>query len=253
MKFQKVPVERLVVDSGYQRGVDANHVARIVREYDPARFGVLEVSQRNGKFAVWDGQHRLQAAAELGLDKVPCLVHTNITPEREAELFVAQRARKNIHSTEVFRARVFAGDPTAVEIDRVVREAGYKVAARSGKDAGQQFSIAGVRTLERLRKRGVLQETLALLLDLWGGDPYSTDAALIEALGIIIDGYRERLDDDAKERLRRVAPTTLLRRADAPGMGGAGGKQVALVTEIRRAAGLRGRPASRKPTEKAAA
>ena len=74
-----VPVEDLFVDPSYQRTLDEKRVDRIASEFDPALLGTREVSARNGRSAVFDGQHRLAALRKIGRRSVPCIVHRELS------------------------------------------------------------------------------------------------------------------------------------------------------------------------------
>jgi hypothetical protein len=252
-RYQRMPVDTLVIDERYQRPVDEKRVEKIAANFDTRLFGVLEVNQRNGKAAVFDGQHRLAAARLKGLDKVPCMVHTDLGPQDEAVLFVKlQQERKKIHPVEQFKARVFAGDEDADEIEQIVSACGFIVAARSGAHAGRQHAIASIRALERAHRVGNLNETLELLGSLWFGDDKSTEGKLIEGLSMLEEGYGHRLDIEALSRLRAESPVTVLRRVKGrvQSMGGESGQARIAFEEMRKIAGLRGAP--RKRAEDAA-
>jgi hypothetical protein len=250
-RYKRVPLDVLEIDDRYQRPLNKGRVAKMVKEFDERRFGVLEVSQRNGHASVFDGQHRLEVARALGMKDVPCLVHGNLTPEEEAELFVAlQRERRGVSQIDRFRARVFMSESTAVAINEIVTEAKFRI-RRDGADAGHLYSIQAITSLEHVYERGNLPETLALLRELWGGDTKSTDGGLIEGLSILLEGYGHRLDDATMARLRGTPPLVILRRAIGHSGGGRSKGQM-VAAEIRKVAGLRGAP-RRKTTEAQAA
>lgn len=149
-RYKRITLNTLEVDDRYQRPLDPARVDKIAREFDDRRFGVLEISQHNGKATVFDGQHRLAAAAKLGMKDVPCLVHSNLTPEQEAELFIAlQRDRRGISQIDRFKARCFMGDPVAHDIESIVAGSGFQI-RRDGSGAGQLYSIQAVGSLERV-------------------------------------------------------------------------------------------------------
>jgi hypothetical protein len=238
-RYKRMLLSTLKIDERYQRPLDAKRVQKIVREFDARRFGVLEISQRNGKAAVFDGQHRLAAAQKLGHKDVPCLIHSNLAPEEEAELFIAlQRERRGINQVDQFKARCFMGDELAQDMAAIVDRCGFQIRA-DGSNAGQLRSIRAITSLERIYERGILEETLYLLNDLWGGDPKSTDGGLLEGLALIVEGYGHRLEGEPMDRLREAPPLVILRRAIGHSGGGSvKGKFVA--NEIRKVAGLRG-------------
>jgi hypothetical protein len=238
--YKRVPTDSLYVDDRYQRSVDGARVKRMAAKFDEALVGALEVSQRNGNgsYAVFDGQHRLEAAKLAGLKTVPCLIHKGLKPEEEADLFVTlQRQRKTISPVDRFRARVFMAEPTALMIEEIVEACGYEISASPKNDG-----IRAVHALERVFKRGNLHETLTLVRELWGGDERSTDGGLLEGVSVVEQGYGHRLTDAVKDKLRAVAPIVIIRRATGPMGGGGSAMGPHMAREIRKVAGLSGRP-----------
>lgn len=251
MKFKKVPVSELFVDERYQRPVVPGRVNRIVKHFRPAQLGVLEVSKRDNGYAVFDGQHRLEALTALERQTAPCLIHENLTPEDEAVLFVRhQMDRKAVSPVERFKAEVFAGVDDATTINGIADEYGYEIADKH--DAGEQNVIRAVNALRNVYKRfdgPGLSATLETLRDLWYGDQRSTDGYLIEGLAELVMGYGNRLDTEAMDRLAAVSPTVILRRALGPMSGGGSAVRHTIASELRKIAGVRGRPAAVKQPE----
>lgn len=237
--YKRVPVGDLYVDERYQRPLDKAHVKRISKGFDDRLVGTLEVSQRNGtgSYAVFDGQHRLEAAKLAKIAALPCLVHKGLTPEEEAGLFVAlQRQRKSINPLVRFRARLFMGEETAIAINDMALTCGFKI----GDTRGSTGTISAVAALERIYARGNLAATLTLVSEIWAGDDRSTDGPILDGMSVVEQGYGHRLTDKHLEKLRAVAPTVILRRALGP-MGG-GSSTPLVAAEIRKTAGLTGRP-----------
>lgn len=249
--YKKLDVAEILIDHRYQRPLDEKRIEKMAGDFNPALFGVLEVSVRNGKVAVFDGQHRLEAARVAGIDKVACLVH-KLTPKEEAEMFVQlQRERKGIHPVDQFRAHLFAGDEECVAIAKIVEVTGFKISARSGAEAGQQRCIGAVKTLHRVHRMGLLTDTMKTIGQIWGGDYKSTDGKLIEGMAMLLDGYGHRLGDEELARLRDVAPVDVIRRAVGRRRAMSGNptaQSKAVFEELRFICGLRGAP--KKTTSK---
>lgn len=258
MKFKMVPLKDLTIDRRYQRELDAGRVKAIAEAFDPRLLGVLEVSRHNGKCAVFDGQHRLAALKKIkGANTAPCLVHEQMTPQEEAELFVLhQTKRRGIQSVERFRARVFAGDPVAVAIEGIVNDCGFEIG--SGQKESEVWGIRAVTAIERVyTKYGAesLEAVLRFIAAVWGGDQKSTDGSFIGGVHLLLTGYGDRVQAAEIKRLRQKSPVDILRRASGR-LGMMGGGFVAWEAvhgELRSVAGVRGRPRKAREVETATA
>lgn len=238
-----VPVGELMVDPTYQRELDERRVDGIVDGFDPALLGTLEVSARNGRSAVFDGQHRLAALKRLRIDHVACVVHEGLSVEDEARLFVElQTRRKALTPLDRFRARLVAGESQARAINRIVEAAGYKVTSGGGAAA-----IGAVTALDRvlaLDETGAILESALDLLSVWKGEPKATDGALILGLGLFLKEFGERprvVSGHARAEFADVPASVVLRRAIATVEGGGGSvsRPQAVARELARIAGVR--------------
>lgn len=245
-----VPLDELMVDPAYQRELDERRVSRIVDEFDPALLGTLEVSVRNGRSAVFDGQHRLAALKRLRHDSVACVVHSGLSVADEARLFVQlQTERKALPPLDRWRARLVAGEEQAAAIDKIVKAAGYEVTGGAGASA-----IGAVTALDRtfaLDKTGDLLAQALDLLTVWKGEPKATDGALIQGLGLFVRDHGQHPKVKSGEVIaafEEVPARMILRRAIAQTTNGGGSatRPVAVLRELRRTAGVRGRPQKRK-------
>lgn len=243
--YRDIPVASLTIDKRYQRPLDERRVKKIAKDFNPRLLGSLEVAERKGgKWAVFDGQHRLAALKVLAEPAAPCRTHTGLSAQEEAELFVAlQVERRNINHLDRFNARVFSGDKVARHINRLVEAAGFRIGYQA---AGGSRAIRAVSTLERLYEKDG-PDGLAGSLDslhVWNGDPKVTDGQLLEGVAILRRGYLDRLTDESWAKLAEVAPSVILRRAHGNAAGGGGWSAQFVAVELRKISGVRGRPAN---------
>ncbi len=237
-KYRKLPVGSLFVDGRYQRDLRPQRVKAIAKAFDAAQLGVLEVSVRDDDtYVVFDGQHRLAALRTLGAESAPCLIHAGLSAEDEAALFARlQLDRRGLSSLERFKAQVFAGVPHAVAVAAIADEVGLTIGKRG---------VRAVAALERIYRRegeARLAETLATARDLWNGDKRATDGYLLEGLAQFLTSYGDRLGAEQMDRLAAASPTTILRRSLGSMQGGGGHARHAVDAELRKVAGVRGRP-----------
>ncbi|WP_230770637.1 DUF6551 family protein [Sphingomonas sp. Leaf4] len=168
-----LPIDEMHVDDSYQRSIDTRAsgklIEQIAREWDWDLFDVLKVSIRpdDRRFVV-DGQHRLAAARQRGdIDQLPCVLKRCAGAIEEAKLFIAaNRGRKAMSVLDDYRAAVGAGDPLAVQIERMVTDAGLRMARASspkGQAPGEIAIIAPIRGALKQRGEAVTAKALDLI------------------------------------------------------------------------------------------
>jgi len=160
-----IAVGGLQVDHRYQRPENELLIRKIVRDFDPDLIGALLASRRDdGTVVLLDGQQRREAVERAWgpAEKVPVLVYHGLTPEHEATIFVGFNTnRTKPKPLDVFRAKLAAADPAAMEIDRIVTARGYTLSA-----SVMPMHVNAVVSIERVYEMagpGVLNDTLSLL------------------------------------------------------------------------------------------
>lgn len=243
-----VPLTNLFVDALYQRPLDEKRVERMADNWNERLAGLLEVSDRqNGKLAVFDGQHRLEALRKLKRASAPCLVHRGLDTSGEADLFASlQLQRKNLKPLDRFKAQLVAGSREAKAIQRIVEDEGFAI-GKPGSGT-TEHCIGAISTLERIYRRNPrsLSDGLYLIHELWFREPKSTDGNFVNGFCRFVDSYGHRLDDAKKAKLRELSPAVILRRAAGRQATFGGNKQEKIIlAEFRRITGLKG--AGRRP------
>jgi hypothetical protein len=169
--FAHIPVGMLTIDSVYQRGLNANRVAQIVREFDADVFQAITVSKRrDGSFWVLDGQHRVEAVrlmcGEDPATKVPALILRNLDQAAEARIFYKlNRHRLQPTTGDAFKARLVFGEPVAVAIKATLDRHG--VALRFWGTELAANECAAMAALETLSRSGRLDRVLDLIGRAW--------------------------------------------------------------------------------------
>ncbi len=192
-----INTSEVFVDTTYQRPCDPARARAMARDWNPRLAGIIEVSDRGPaslpRYAIIDGQHRW-AAAQL-LDQPPTLVanvHTGLTVADEAKLFdQLNRARKKVNVFEHYKARLAAGDWIIGRIQAVLDKRGLIV-----DPAPKDGHIGCVGTLEKVADidDALLDETLELIIDIWGKRRDALDAPIIHGLALILHSLRDDID-----------------------------------------------------------
>ena len=156
-------------ESGYQRATNPAQVDSIAKNFDETKLGTLTVSKRDGKFHVMDGAHRLKALRQLGYTHTSCVVLTGLTFEQEAGYFRSQNdGTRSIKPMEFFKAGLVSGDAECTRIYAIIRANGFSIGSGS-KDFNKIAAIQALFTIIDDYGYVVLDETLCLLANTWGG------------------------------------------------------------------------------------
>lgn len=182
----------LSVDPSYKRSIENEAsrrlIASIASKFDWRLFAPLIASRRpDGSKVIIDGQHRWAAALRRGdLAHLPCCLFSYETPEEEARMFiVANRARKPMNRLDDFYAAVAAADEDALEIRRLVSEAGLTVARQMSVAARRPGEISFTSSIAAaLRRQGeaVVSAALTSMSEAFAGEVVAQGSSVFNAL-----------------------------------------------------------------------
>lgn len=200
-EMYRLAVDKLIVDPAIQRNLDQRRVGKIVSEFDMEAVGVLTVSHRsNGSYHIVDGQHRA-AAARLALGdavELACRVFTGLSAKDEARLFRRLNTTAKPQALDLFRIRVVEGDAAAIDIDRILREAGWD----SSLAHGMQSAFSAVAAADRLYKLdpSAMQKSITTMTKAWGHD--EADGRVFEGIGMVFARHGDAIElSNLAERL----------------------------------------------------
>lgn len=192
-RLRWVPIADMHVSPLAQRDMRAARVAKIAAELDLEQLGTPTVNERDSKFYVIDGQHRVEALREIGWgdQQIQCWTYVGLTEEEEAETFLKLNDTLAVDAFSRFRIGVQAGRTEECDIDRIVRAQGLRVSQDKGSGA-----IPAVSTLRRMYRGSgprAMGRTLRIVRDAYG------DAGLIaevlDGVGLVCARYEDQLDD----------------------------------------------------------
>lgn len=171
IELQWVETQKLHVDDRYQRLVSDRGrrlIRRLINDFDFSKFGAIVVGRsEDGKLSILDGQHRALAALVLNIGWIPATI-TKAELQDQASSFVAINAdRTGVVAIDKFRARVTAGENTAVELSNILTELEISTDVPAG-GALRPRQTRAVNCLEKLVKtfgKGTVFTALEMLLD----------------------------------------------------------------------------------------
>lgn len=220
--FELVRANMINVDPEYQLPrFKEFHAKRIKKNFRWDLFGVIDINERaDGSLWVFDGQHRLRAAMDAYGENcpIPSIVYQGGTQQWEAEQFdIRQRSRLRISALDNFRSRVIYGEPTAVKVNAIVEQHGFRVPNGTQDGPTVIRAIGALTHIDSRYAEGVLDRTLNVAVGAWNyketlqngvllgiarcissTDDLGVDARLIAALGAT------RIQDLATEAKRQA-------------------------------------------------
>jgi hypothetical protein len=226
-----VALEHIHVDTTYQRPLKPRRVAQILRDFAWSQFGALMlVRQEDGRFTVYDGQHRYEAARQHpAIDSVPAVIVTLEQSFEEAQSFLGVNInRSSISTVEKYWAGIEAGDEMMMRICSVLEDAGCEVVPAGTKSPAPNRT-SSISAIERaIRSYGDAAVTLACrtLREAWSKDNGALNGVMIQALARLYRNNKRAIDADrmilklkSKDRRILTADAEALRKmggGDAP-------------------------------------
>src|ERR1039458_10327420 len=169
-RLKWVPLALMIVSPKAQASFSKPRAEKIAANFDLEALGFLVLSYRDGRYFIIDGQHRAAALKimDWGDQQVQCEVYEGMTEEEEAELFLLRNEKRNPTAFDKFSVALTAGRPTETEIDRVVRNAGLRIAR--GKTENTVSAVGALGTVYGRGGSDVLDRTVRIASASWGGD-----------------------------------------------------------------------------------
>lgn len=165
-----VEIALMDVDYAYQRPLSAKHAKKLAAEFKWLSFQPLSlVPKPNGRYAVVDGQHRLQACKAIPqIDKLPCYVVPAASQQDQARAFVEiNDSHKRVSGLEKFRAALVAKDPITVAVNKACGDAGIKIISAGALGPMTTSSPALLVTLARVHGIPPIRRGLGLMAMAW--------------------------------------------------------------------------------------
>lgn len=186
--YRLIKSSQLKVDRTYQRRLDENRVAKIVREFEPDLFNEPKVSQRDdGNYYIFNGQHSVGAHKRVYGPDAPiiCKVYRGLTWEEEKDLFVKQNGiSKDPTTNEKLRAEYEGNNKDVVDMVEAARDA--NVVVDFGNHLASYKCVATAALFNTYKKVGrmALTNILSVIGKTWGGESLSFSAGFIGGLAI---------------------------------------------------------------------
>ncbi|MBP2231793.1 hypothetical protein J2847_005112 [Azospirillum agricola] len=190
--FGWLSLDALIVDPRYQRDASSTRsrglIQRIATEFTWRNFQPPTVAPLDDhRYAILDGQHRVEGARVRGLPEVPCYIVTAPELREQAEAFVSvNRDRVAVGSLQLHYSRIVAADPEALRVQAACEEAGIVIArrTRAATDLAplETMALKTITVLLRSYNDAPVVDALRLLAEAFPTIPGQITGAAIKAL-----------------------------------------------------------------------
>lgn len=211
-----LPVHKLTLANTSQRAL-TRLADDIAKNFNKALFNPIIVSERDGKYYVVDGQHRLYAAKKKFGDDylMECKIIRGLTLEEEADLFVKlNTCSKPLQYADKAKGMYYANDETMVNLYRICKNNGVELGLDNDKRATTDGRITAIKAIvDTYNKIGAKQtdRLVRLLNDTWDGKSVAFKQEMIKATGVILSLYSKELDDKRfVKKFSKIDPKTLI-------------------------------------------
>ena len=207
--IERVALNEIYIEP-YQRVLNNARVKRIADNFDHARVGVLLLSKRGpNSYAIVDGQHRLCAMRQLGLQEAVCIVVDGMSYEDEANYFRIQtRDSTALNAYSLYQAGLEARDEHFLRIDAILEKNEYTVGLKA-----EPMVITAVNTLTRvmtMQGEAALDLALQSIRDAWHGDSTALRREMLAGVAEFARRYATRFTAETfRKRLGNLLPADL--------------------------------------------
>lgn len=222
--FELIPARLITVNRNYQREAQNAEINKIISDFDYHLVNCVKVVKRDGFYYAWDGQQTATALfTKFGAEYlIPCLVYYDIdTSKEEAVLLVRGNtnggAGKKLTALQIWKALIWAEDPTALHINSVLNKNGFRVGKCGSHTPRYTVSAIGaVQSSYKSLTEQQFSQMLRIIKGAWGGAPESVSSTIISAVSRFIKTYDGKFDEKKLiQRLSKRAPVEIIRNGRA--------------------------------------
>ena len=206
---------QIQVDPMYQRRLDTTRVDKIAKDFNGDTFNEPKVSNRDGQYWVFDGQHTLAAWRKMcGEDKpIYCKVFKGMTWLDECKRFIVQDGYdKDPTINDKLNAAYEAREADAVGMVKGAELVGFSVNFKSNKNNKAIVAVGALYKAYIRLGADVYVDMLTAIRDAWQFDPDSVCAQIINGMCMFYKTYVGNFKRaDLVNSLRLVSPAQIIR------------------------------------------
>lgn len=199
-KYLKINSRDLLIPEHAQRKFNKRHGDTLAANFTMEKFKPIDVSFRNGKYYVIDGQHRLYALKKRhgGECSILCHVHYGMTEYDEAMFFLDQlKDTKVILTNERMRIRYMIGDEIVTGMVRGAEKVGFNITFETNKANNRICALAALELVYKALGYADYVRMLTTLKKAYNGRSDSLVREIILGMGYFFKTYAGECDINA--------------------------------------------------------
>ena len=213
-----LPIKDLLIDK-YQSSINPLRIKRIVRYFDKEQLQPIDVSLRDNKYYIVDGQHRVAALKMLSIKEVLAKVHFYLTYEKEAKLYYElnnPQSRRTPTTGHRWNALLEAKTPKHLDIKGIVASNGFELGLTQNKIPNKIIALAKLDLIyDRIGAEG-LDRVLRLIKGSWDNILEAVDHHMLMGVFLFVKYYKDSFTDkDFVKKMRSVSPREIMINAKA--------------------------------------
>lgn len=199
-KYLKINSRDLLIPEHAQRKFNQLHGDKLAANFTIEKYKPIDVSFRNGKYYVIDGQHRLYAMKKRhgGDCSILCYVHYGMTEYDESMFFLNQlKDTKVILVTDRMRIRYMMGDKTVVGMVRGAEAAGFTVDFSNSKANNRITALSALEKAYNAISHDEYAKMMKTLKMAYNGRADSVCREMLLGFGLFFQKYYGQFDCNA--------------------------------------------------------
>lgn len=196
VRQERIELDKLHSGLYFQCEPNQVRVEQIASDFNWTKLQPLDVSYRDGKYNVVDGQHRLFATRKAFINTnkiitVPCLVRYGFTEAQEMELFVElAKDRRKVKPMEVYKALYGSKNRLVVNMVDTINNIGLIFDFKDYKIKNRITAVETVHKIFSELGEDDFKIYLKLIKNTWNGDSVSLQRDLLCGVFEFFKAYR---------------------------------------------------------------
>jgi len=218
VKIERVPVDSLHSKLYFQNDPNSARVKQIVDNFDWNLLQPLDVSFRDGKYNVVDGQNRLYATIEKFKNSnktitVPCLVRYGLSESDEMKLFIdLAKNRRHVKPIEIYQALYGMKNEFVINMVDSINDIGLLFDFKTSQANGRITAAVTIHDIYGKLGKTEFKKYLNLLYKTWNGNSKSLQKDMLDGMLDFYQKYMLKINEKTfVKSLSKVTPEEIYR------------------------------------------